>query len=94
MTVLCKLLGHKTDGDPIPVFGDGPEDKWQFVAFPTGPQVYGYVLYYIRICQRCGYRVPATADDAAKKAAKTAEISRVMNGERARYGLRPISWDL
>jgi hypothetical protein len=51
------------------------------------------ICYYADKCPRCGKRSPFGPEDIPKKAAKEEEIAAVMNGERARYGLKPISWE-
>ncbi len=80
----CSLLGHDL-GDPVPIhMDDGKRDG-------TGATVL-VVGYTVRICKRCRLRIPVTAEDAKKQAAKMAEIGAVMNKSRSHIGLRPIRW--
>lgn len=84
MKLACQILGHKLPDKAVPVYSSS--GKWN-------DEFGNCICYRAFICERCGKREPASAEDAVEKAKKTAEISAVMNGERARYGLGPISWE-
>lgn len=77
MSLLCKMIGHKL-GKPEPIY-TSHSDATQF--------------YTARCCERCDKRIPVSDEDAAKQHINTAHISQAMNGDRARLGLRPISWE-
>ncbi len=51
------------------------------------------IAYHADVCPRCFKRNPVSTEDAAKKARNDAYVSSVMNGSRAQYGLKPISWE-
>jgi hypothetical protein len=50
------------------------------------------IIYFTRICKWCGMQTPIDQESARNKDAKTQQISAVMNGARASYGLPPIDW--
>ena len=84
MNFICKIFGHNLPDTVTPVYAF--TGKWK-------DEHGNAICYRCRICRRCKKRTPATPEDEIEKAKKTAEISAVMNGSRAQYGLKPIDWD-
>lgn len=94
MMTLCSLFGHKYGVKPVPIHTN--------IGTPNGETRVGYHAY---ICERgkkangdtfhaCGHRKAATFEDEKNMGAVRSSIASIMSGERARLGLRPISWDM
>lgn len=84
MTIICSFIGHK--------LGDLQYVRTN-IADADGTLKDNSVGYTARVCQRCDKRIAVTVADAERQAIIASGISRIMNGERARYGLKPIKWD-
>ncbi len=82
--IICRIFGHRPPDKIVPVYAF--TGKW---TDKNGNPV----CFHARICERCYKRIPASEEDAIEKDRKTAEISAAMNSSRARYGLKPISWE-
>ena len=76
MTLFCKTFGHDL-GPAAPVYTSMKDTNEFYNAF---------------ICKRCDVRIPASDEDAIKQTANSAKISALMNANRRRLGLRPVSW--
>ena len=92
---VCAIIGHAPTGE---IYGVGTnvieqkfDDPNQRYAIPGEVRKCGYRM---RLCKLCGKRIPISPEDAEAKERIIADIPSSMNGARARYGLRPISWDI
>jgi hypothetical protein len=88
MKLICKMMGHAPAGKVHGVHTNIEN------TLPDPDRPEHLVGYRMRLCARCGYRCPISPEDAAAKARIIDAVSRVMNGTRAGYGLRPVSWDM
>lgn len=89
MRFVCSVIGHRPAGK---VHGVHTNVINNMFTDPDNPEQ--LVGYRMRLCARCGYRCPISPQDAEAKARVVEGIASVMNGSRASYGLRPISWDM
>ena len=58
---------------------------------PSVPVYTNFGIYRAKICSRCDRREPVSSEDTNLKARSDQHVNAVMNGEWARFGLKPVS---